>query len=195
VYGLAHGDHGSRRGSERLRGRRAAAPAAAHPDLVVGPLAAGSSAGAPVTAVHPHLPQLAGRTFGATTADALAEADVVLLALPHGESGPLAAQLPPGLPVVDLGADHRLSDAGAWSRAYGTPHAGTWAYGLPELFRAELAGATRVAAPGCYPTAVSLALAPLVAAGLVETDDVVVVAASGTSGAGRGAKAACSAAR
>lgn len=162
----------------------------AHPDLAVGPVAAGASAGQPVTSVHPHLPQLADRGFVATTAEALAEADVVLLALPHGESAALAAALPERLPVVDLGADHRLGDAAAWQRHYGTPHAGQWPYGLPELFRADLAGAPRVAAPGCYPTAVALALAPLVAAGLVETDDVVVVAASGTSGAGRAARAA-----
>jgi N-acetyl-gamma-glutamyl-phosphate reductase len=160
-----------------------------HPDLAVGPLAAGSSAGQPVTALHPHLPQLADRVFVPTSPALLAEADVVLLALPHGESAAVAAELPEGLPVVDLGADHRLLDADAWQRAYGSPHAGTWPYGLPELFRADLGGATRVASPGCYPTAVGLALAPLAAAGLVETDDVVVVAASGTSGAGRSAKA------
>jgi N-acetyl-gamma-glutamyl-phosphate reductase len=160
-----------------------------HPDITVGPLAAGTSAGQPVTSVHPHLPQLAGRTFCATALELLAEADVVFLALPHGESAAVAASLPDGPPVVDLGADHRLVDRDAWQRSYGTPHAGTWPYGLPELFRDDLAGATRVAAPGCYPTAVSLALAPLVTAGLVDTDDVVVVAASGTSGAGRAAKA------
>jgi N-acetyl-gamma-glutamyl-phosphate reductase len=160
-----------------------------HPEIALGPVAAGSSAGQPVTALHPQLPQLAGRTFTPTTPEALAEADVVFLALPHGESAALAAALPAGVPVVDLGADHRLADVDAWTRFYGTPHAGTWPYGLPELFRAELGSATRVAAPGCYPTAVALALAPLVAAGLVETDDVVVVAASGTSGAGRAAKA------
>jgi N-acetyl-gamma-glutamyl-phosphate reductase len=160
-----------------------------HPDISVGSLAAGSSAGRPVPEVHPHLPGLAGRAFVDTDPAALAEADLVFLALPHGESAAVAAALPDGLPVVDLGADHRLADAAAWQRFYGTPHAGRWAYGLPELFRADLAGQTRVAAPGCYPTAVGLALTPLLAAGLVEPDDVVVVAASGTSGAGRAAKA------
>jgi N-acetyl-gamma-glutamyl-phosphate reductase len=161
----------------------------AHPDVVVGPLAAGSSAGRPVHEVHPHLPALADRSFVDTDPAVLGSADVVFLALPHGESAAVAAELPEGLPVVDLGADHRLADAGAWERFYGTPHAGTWAYGLPELFRADLAGTTRVAAPGCYPTAVALALAPLLSAGLVDPDDVVVVAASGTSGAGRAARA------
>jgi N-acetyl-gamma-glutamyl-phosphate reductase len=160
-----------------------------HPHIEVGPLAAGSSAGRPVRELHPHLPALAGRTFVDTDVAALAEADVVFLALPHGESAAIAAALPSGLPVVDLGADHRLADAAAWERFYGSPHAGTWTYGLPELFRAEIPGQTRVAVPGCYPTAVGLALSPLLSSGLVEPDDVVVVAASGTSGAGRAAKA------
>jgi N-acetyl-gamma-glutamyl-phosphate reductase len=161
----------------------------AHPSLEVGPLAAVSSAGLPVTDLHPQLPALAGRTFGATDASALADADLVFLALPHGESAALAAQLPADVAVIDLGADHRLRDAVAWKRFYGTPYAEPWPYGLPELFRRDLVGARRIAAPGCYPTAVSLALAPLAARGLVDTSDVVVVAASGTSGAGRSAKA------
>jgi N-acetyl-gamma-glutamyl-phosphate reductase len=140
--------------------------------------------------VHPHLPQLAGRRFDETTPELLAAADVVFLALPHGESGALAAQLPAEARVVDLGADHRLTDAEAWKRWYGGEHAGTWTYGLPELpgQRAAIAASTRVAATGCYAAAISLALAPLLAAGAVEADDVVVVAASGTSGAGRGLK-------
>jgi N-acetyl-gamma-glutamyl-phosphate reductase len=159
-----------------------------HPDLEVGPLAAGSSAGRPVTELHPQLPALADRVFAATDPALLADSDVVFLALPHGESGPLVAQLPEGLPVVDLGADFRLGDAAAWARFYGTPYAGQWPYGLPELFREDLRGARRIANPGCYPTSVALALAPQLAAGHVEADDVVVVAASGTSGAGRAAK-------
>ncbi|RJK97168.1 N-acetyl-gamma-glutamyl-phosphate reductase [Vallicoccus soli] len=163
----------------------------AHPDLEVGPVTAGTSAGAPVTSVHPQLPQLAGTTFGGTSAAVLADADLVLLALPHGQSAALAAQLPPTLPVVDLGADHRLASAADWEAFYGGAHAGTWTYGLPELpgARAALRGAVRVANPGCYPTSVALGLAPVLAAGLVEPQDVVVVAASGTSGAGRSAKA------
>ncbi len=160
-----------------------------HPELSVGPVAAGSSAGLPVTDLHPQLPQLADRVFAATDAATLAEADVVFLALPHGESAALAAALPPELPVVDLGADHRLGDAAEWTRFYGTAYAEQWPYGLPELFRDDLVGQKRVAGPGCYPTSVALALAPLLAAGLVDPQDVVVVAASGTSGAGRGAKA------
>jgi N-acetyl-gamma-glutamyl-phosphate reductase len=158
-----------------------------HPGLSLGPVAAGAAAGRPVTELHPQLPQLAGTGFEPTTADRLAEADLVFLALPHGESAALVAQLPAELPVVDLGADFRLADAGAWDTYYGGAHAGTWVYGMPELAgaREQVAGATRVANPGCYPTSVVLGLAPLLAAGLVEATDVVVVAASGTSGAGR----------
>lgn len=158
-----------------------------HPDLEVGPVAAGGRAGRAVTTVHPNLPALAGRSFDVADPDRLAEADLVFLALPHGESAAIAAALPPDLPVVDLGADHRLADPEAWETFYGSGHAGTWLYGLPELpgRREQLPGATRVANPGCYPTSVALGLVPLLAAGLVEPDDVVVVAASGTSGAGR----------
>ena len=158
-----------------------------HPGLSLGPVAAGAAAGRPVTELHPQLPQLASTTFGPTTADRLAEADIVFLALPHGESAALVAQLPPDLPVVDLGADFRLADAADWDTYYGGSHAGAWVYGLPELTgaRERVAAASRVANPGCYPTSVALGLAPLLAAALVEPSDVVVVAASGTSGAGR----------
>ncbi|HEX4698940.1 MAG TPA: N-acetyl-gamma-glutamyl-phosphate reductase [Actinomycetes bacterium] len=158
-----------------------------HPGLGLGAVAAGAGAGRPVTALHPQLAQLAGQTFSATEPGPLAEADLLFLALPHGESAALVAQLPANLPVVDLGADFRLASATAWSTYYPGAHAGTWPYGLPELrgARAALAGASRVANPGCYATAISVALAPLLTAGLVEPADVVVVAASGTSGAGR----------
>ncbi|HEY4315475.1 MAG TPA: N-acetyl-gamma-glutamyl-phosphate reductase [Actinomycetes bacterium] len=158
-----------------------------HPGLGLGAVAAGTAAGRPVTALHPQLAELAGQVFAATEPAPLAEADLLFLALPPGESAALVAQLPADLPVVDLGADFRLASAAAWSAYYAGQHAGTWPYGLPELpgARAALAGATRVANPGCYATAISVALAPLLAAGLVEPSDVVVVAASGTSGAGR----------
>ena len=157
----------------------------AHPELTVGPLSAGSSAGQCVTDVHPQLPQLADRSFAGTDAATLSQADVVFLALPHGQSAALAAQLPEDLPVVDLGADHRLASAADWARCYDTPYAGVWPYGLPELFRSDLAGATRIAGPGCNATAMTLALGPLLAAGLVEPLDLVTQTASGTSGAGR----------
>jgi len=116
----------------------------------------------------------------------------VFLALPHGESAAVVERIGnPDAVVVDLGADFRLADGAAWEQFYGGAHAGSWPYGLPELpgARSALADQRRIANPGCYPTAVALALAPLLAAGLAEPGDLVVVAASGTSGAGRTAKA------
>ncbi|MEV4759858.1 N-acetyl-gamma-glutamyl-phosphate reductase [Micromonospora sp. NPDC049559] len=162
---------------------------AGHPEFDLVAATAHSQAGAPVAAVHPHLTGL-DLVLGRTEPAALAEADLVFLALPHGESAALAAQLPETVKVVDLGADHRLVDAAAWGRYYDGPHAGAWTYGLPELpgQRAAIAAADRVAATGCYAVATTLALAPLIAAGAVLPEDVVVVAASGTSGAGRAAK-------
>jgi N-acetyl-gamma-glutamyl-phosphate reductase len=163
---------------------------AAHPELEIGPVAAGASAGRPVTDVHPNLAGLDGQVFAPTTAEALSAADLVFLALPAGESAGLAAQLPAHVKIVDLGADFRLADAAEWARFYGGPHAGRWTWGLPELpgAREQIKQAARVAAPGCYATAAILALAPLAGAGLVELDDIVIVAASGTSGAGRAVK-------
>jgi len=172
---------------------------AGHPVLELGAVAAGASAGTPVSSVHPHLPTLAGRVFATADPVALGEADVVFLALPHGESARLSAAAPlagPGAPViVDLGADFRLGDPLGWHSYYGGEHAGSWPYGLPELpgARLALAGQRRIANPGCYATAVALALAPLLAAGLAEPEDVVVVASSGTTGAGRSARAELSA--
>jgi N-acetyl-gamma-glutamyl-phosphate reductase len=163
---------------------------AGHPELDLVAATAHSQAGAPLASVHP---QLAGLdlTFAATDPAVLADADLVFLALPHGESAALAAALPSTTKVVDLGADHRLADAEAWADHYGGPHAGTWTYGLPELpgQRERIAASDRVASTGCYAAATILALAPLIATGAVAPDDVVVVAASGTSGAGRAAKA------
>jgi N-acetyl-gamma-glutamyl-phosphate reductase len=163
---------------------------AGHPELELAAATAHSHAGVPVSAVHPHLVGL-DHVLTATDPAALSGADLVFLALPHGESGRLAAALPAGVKVVDLGADHRLVDGAAWSRYYGGAHAGTWTYGLPELpgQRAAVAAADRVAATGCYAVATILALAPLIAARLVSADDVVVVAASGTSGAGKAPRA------
>jgi N-acetyl-gamma-glutamyl-phosphate reductase len=158
-----------------------------HPAFELGAVTAGASAGTPVAAAHPQLPALADLVFAASDPDPLAQADLVFIALPPGESAALVAALPADLPVVDLGADFRLADGPAWSRYYGTEHAGSWVYGLPELpgARDAIVSASRVANPGCYPTAVAIGLAPLLAAGLVEPADIVVVAASGTSGAGR----------
>ncbi|WP_425436874.1 N-acetyl-gamma-glutamyl-phosphate reductase [Nocardia donostiensis] len=154
--------------------------------LEIGALTAGSNAGAALGTLQPHLLPLADRVLGPTTADELAGHDVVFLGLPHGQSAALAAELPATTVVIDCGADFRLTDEQAWQRYYGTPYAGSWPYGLPELpgARERLRGAHRIAVPGCYPTVSSLALAPAVAAGLIEPD-VQIVAVSGASGAGR----------
>lgn len=167
----------------------------AHPQIEVGALCASSNAGTLLGDHQPQLTPLADRRLEPTTPQVLAGHDVVFLALPHGASAELAQQLSPQTVVIDCGADFRLRDAGDWERFYGTPHAGTWPYGLPELMRADgsraredLVGAPRIAVPGCYPTGVSLALAPGLVAGVIEPDDIVVVAASGTSGAGRSLK-------
>lgn len=164
-------------------------PACADGRLRIGALTAAASAGTPLADHHPHLMPLAQRILEPTDVATLAGHDVVFLALPHGHSAELAAHLAPETVVIDCGADFRLTDAGDWQRFYGSPHAGSWPYGLPELpgVRDGLRGARRIAVPGCYPTAALLALVPAVAAGLVEPA-VTVVAVSGTSGAGRAAK-------
>lgn len=160
-----------------------------HPAVEIGALTGASNAGQPLGGLQPHLTPLADRVLQETTPAILAGHDAVFLALPHGQSGAIAAQLGDDVVVIDCGADFRLVDPVAWERFYGGAHAGTWPYGIPELpgQRAVLRGATRVAVPGCYPTVSTLVLAPAVAAGLVEPH-VVVVAASGTSGAGKAAK-------
>ncbi|MBX6384871.1 MAG: N-acetyl-gamma-glutamyl-phosphate reductase [Microbispora sp.] len=160
-----------------------------HPALEIGALTAASSAGTRLGAHQPHLPSLADRVIEQTTPEVLAGHDVVFLALPHGQSAAIAAELGDDTLVVDCGADFRLASAGEWAAFYGGEHAGTWPYGLPELpgQREILRGTRRIAVPGCYPTAATLALFPAFASGLAEPD-VVVVAASGTSGAGRSPK-------
>lgn len=161
----------------------------AHPEVEVGALTAGGSAGSALGEHHPQLLPLAERVITDTRVEELSGHDAVFLALPHGHSAAIAAQLPDDVVVIDCGADFRLTDASAWQRWYGFEYAGSWPYGLPELpgQREKLRGARRIAVPGCYPTVASLALAPALAAGLVEPD-VVVVAVSGTSGAGRALK-------
>ncbi len=158
----------------------------AHPLVEVGTVTAGGNAGERLGSLQPHLIPLADRVLEETSASTLAGHDVVFLALPHGRSAALASELSDDTVVVDCGADFRLRDPLAWTAFYGGEHAGSWPYGLPELpgAREALSGARRIAVPGCYPTVSSLALAPAVAAGLV-VPDVVVVAASGTSGAGK----------
>jgi N-acetyl-gamma-glutamyl-phosphate reductase len=167
-----------------------------HPEIEIGTLTAAASAGSLLGELQPHLHPLADRVLEPTSAQTLRGHDIVFLALPHGASAEIAATLAPDTVVIDCGADHRLADPAAWAEFYGGKHAGTWAYGLPELphgdgskQRESLRGTRRIAVPGCYPTAASLALAPGFAADLLEPEDVVVVAASGTSGAGKAAKA------
>lgn len=161
----------------------------AHPEVEIGALTAGESAGTRLGVHQPHLLPLLDRVLQDTTPRVLAGHDVVFLALPHGRSAELAAQLGPDPLVIDCGADHRLTDPAAWTRWYAGEHAGSWPYGLPELpgARDALRGARRVAVPGCYPTVSSLALVPALVAGLVEPD-VVITAVSGTSGAGKSAR-------
>ncbi|MEH3154559.1 MAG: N-acetyl-gamma-glutamyl-phosphate reductase [Gordonia paraffinivorans] len=161
-------------------------PRVASGEVTIGALTAGGNAGSRLGEHQPHLFPLADRVLDDTTPEVLAGHDVVFMALPHGASGPLADRLPPATLVVDCGADHRLTDSEEWTRFYGTPHAGTWPYGLPEIpgAREVLSGATRVAVPGCYPTVSVLSLLPAVAARIVESA-VTIVAVSGTSGAGR----------
>jgi N-acetyl-gamma-glutamyl-phosphate reductase len=157
--------------------------------LTIGAVTADTSAGTALAEHHPHLVPLAQRVLEPTNIDVLDGHDVVFLALPHGHSATLAQQLSPQTLVVDCGADFRLTDPGAWERFYGSQHAGSWPYGLPELAggRDALRDARRIAVPGCYPTAALLALFPALAADLIDPA-VTVVAVSGTSGAGRAAK-------
>ncbi|MCX4913604.1 MULTISPECIES: N-acetyl-gamma-glutamyl-phosphate reductase [unclassified Streptomyces] len=161
-----------------------------HPEIEIGALTGSSNAGRRLGELQPHLLPLAGRVLAETTPEVLAGHDVVFLALPHGQSAAVAEQLGPDVLVVDMGADFRLRNPADWERFYASPHAGTWPYGLPELpgARAALEGSKRIAVPGCYPTAASLALFPAYTDGLAE-NEAVIVAASGTSGAGKSPKA------
>ena len=158
-----------------------------HPEFELHYLAAGNSAGSLITELHPGLRQLSGRAFEATSVSTMNECDLLFFALPHGESARLISEIDPAIKVVDLGADFRLQDSAQWQRYYGGEHAGTWTYGLSELpgVRELIAGSTRVANPGCYATSIIIAVAPFVKAGVIDATDLVAVAASGTTGAGR----------
>jgi N-acetyl-gamma-glutamyl-phosphate reductase len=164
-----------------------------HPEFDVRVVTAHSNAGQRLGAVHPHLVSHAALELQPTEARVLADADVVFFALPHGASGAIAAELPDDVLAVDCGADHRLTDEAAWAAFYGGEYHGAWSYGMPELLidggaakqRANLAGATRIAVPGCNVTAITLGLAPGIASGVIEAHDLVSVLAVGTSGAGK----------
>ena len=158
-----------------------------HPIFVLSYIAAGSNAGELITNLHPHLTVFSGQRFSQTNVDEINNCDLVFVALPHGESAKLIAQIDSKVKIVDLGADFRLSSVKEWDKYYGGVHAGSWLYGLPELVdHKKIAAATRVANPGCYATAIALSIAPALID--IDASDIVVVAASGTTGAGRSAK-------
>ncbi|RSX53205.1 N-acetyl-gamma-glutamyl-phosphate reductase [Bifidobacterium goeldii] len=173
---------------------------AAHPDFEVTCVAGHSSVGQKLGAHMPHIPQLANLTVEDTTPEALNGHDVIILALPHGASGALAAKLDPQAVVVDLGADHRLEEQSAWDAFYGGDFYEHWTYGMPELIvgkdsdgdyvrqREALRGVKRIAGPGCNVTATTLALQPGIAEGLVEPQDIVADLVVGYSGAGKNLK-------
>jgi len=170
---------------------------AAHPAMAVVVATGDTQAGVAVGDLYPHLgPAYPGLVFSGFQPEDVAGADVVFFALPHGASQriiPDVLEEGTGARIVDLAADFRLNDTAVYEQWYGEPHAApghlaSFAYGLPELYRDTFAGAAAIAAPGCYPTAAALALAPLVQAGAIEPSGVIVDAASGVSGAGRPAR-------
>jgi N-acetyl-gamma-glutamyl-phosphate reductase len=167
---------------------------ASHPDVEIRTVTAHSNAGQPLIQHQPHLRSLAHLTLQDTTPETLSGHDIVFLALPHGQSGQYTEALGDTPLVIDAGADHRLESADEWAQFYGGDFHEPWAYGVPELpfgagtQRERLVGATRIAAPGCNASTVSLSLAPGVAAGVVDPADIVAVLAVGPSGAGKSLK-------
>lgn len=159
-----------------------------HPHFEVTAITAHSNAGELIASVHPQLQSYEGRKFSAFTPADFASCDLIFLALPHGESSKVISQLPTTSKIVDLGADYRLESADQWRKYYGGDYAGSWTYGLADIepFKSQIAQSTKVANPGCYATSIALGAAP--AASIADLTDVVVVAASGTTGAGRNAK-------
>ncbi|MGR4010598.1 N-acetyl-gamma-glutamyl-phosphate reductase [Leucobacter sp. 1207-22] len=169
---------------------------AGHPEFEIRTVTGHSSAGRPLIESQPHLRSLAHLTLRETTPEVLDGHDIVFFALPHGASGALTAQLTDVRLAVDCGADHRLADPADWEAFYGGEFHDAWTYGVPELLidggkrrqREALVGATRIAAPGCNASTVGLSLAPGIAAGVIQADDIVSVLAVGPSGAGKAAK-------
>lgn len=167
---------------------------AGHPDIEIRTVTAHSHAGEPLIAHQPHLRSLRHLTLQPTTPEILAGHDVVFLALPHGQSGQYTDALGDAALVIDAGADHRLTSQADWDAFYGGAFHDPWAYGVPELLvdggkqRERLRGATRIAAPGCNASTVSLSMAPGVAAGVIDASDIVSVLAVGPSGAGKSLK-------
>ena len=161
---------------------------AGHPNFEPAIITANSKVGQRISTLHPQLRTYGERIFSATDTRELASCELIFLALPHGESAKIIEEIPTGIFIVDLGADFRLESAAAWEKYYGGAHAGSWTYGLPELAgaREKIKHSQRVANPGCYATAIALATAPLLP--FIDASDIVVVAASGSTGAGRAAK-------
>ena len=160
---------------------------AGHPKFEISYIAAGSNAGELITNLHPQLTNFAGRKFESTNVEMINKCQLAFIALPHGESAKLISQVDKNVKIVDLGADFRLQNPESWQKYYGGEHAGSWVYGLPELVdHKEISMSTQVANPGCYATAIALSIAPAIS--IIDCEDIVVVAASGTTGAGRSAK-------
>jgi N-acetyl-gamma-glutamyl-phosphate reductase len=158
-----------------------------HPKFEISYIAAGSNAGELITNLHPQLTNFAGRKFESTNVEMINKCQLAFIALPHGESAKLISQIDKNVKIVDLGADFRLQNPESWLKYYGGEHAGSWVYGLPELVdHKEISKSTQVANPGCYATAIALSVAPAIS--IIDCEDIVVVAASGTTGAGRSAK-------
>jgi N-acetyl-gamma-glutamyl-phosphate reductase len=173
---------------------------AQHPDLEVATVTAGENAGQPLSSFQPHLAGYSNLVLKETSVESLAGHDVVFLALPHGKSAEIASKLPQDTLVVDCGADYRLQSASEWEKYYGGSHAGTWPYGMPELtlaqggkLRGQLRSTKRIAVPGCNVSAVTLAIAPALTAGIISPVDLVATLSVGTSGAGRSSKTELSA--
>ena len=160
---------------------------AGHPKFEISYIAAGSNAGELITNLHPQLTNFTGRKFESTNVEMINKCQLAFIALPHGESAKLISQIDKNVKIVDLGADFRLQNPESWLKYYGGEHAGSWVYGLPELVdHKEISKSTQVANPGCYATAIALSVAPAIS--IIDCEDIVVVAASGTTGAGRSAK-------
>jgi N-acetyl-gamma-glutamyl-phosphate reductase len=164
---------------------------ALHEELELSVVTGHSSAGLEIRTLYPHLIQYNDLAFSSYehSTEALEACDVLFLSLPHGEAAKVAMNLSGNQIVIDLSGDHRLVHPEAYNEWYGTTHPNPqslseWTYGIPELFRRSVQGSKRIANPGCYPTAVTLGIAPLVKARIIDSP-INAVCISGTSGAGR----------
>lgn len=165
-----------------------------HPAVMIKYLVAESSAGQAIGAIYPHLAPFDLPDVILSSEVDWNEVDIAFCCLPHGLSQALVAMLPSHIKVIDLSADFRIHDIATYETWYGTHHAPQLqknaVYGLSEFYREDIASASLVACPGCYPTCASLPLLPLIEATLIEPDDIIIDAKSGFSGAGRSSKQA-----